>query len=66
MTYGAVAMGLFSLIQQHSFTLEFTPRYGSLLYLAIFGSRDCICRLLQLDLAESEPVVRLIAPYYFR
>ncbi|CNB64294.1 DMT family transporter [Yersinia intermedia] len=39
MTYGAVAMGLFSLIQQHSFTLEFTPRYlGSLLYLAIFGS----------------------------
>ncbi|MDA5482085.1 DMT family transporter [Yersinia intermedia] len=39
MTYGAVAMGLFSLIQQHSFALEFTPRYlGSLLYLAIFGS----------------------------
>ncbi|CNH95629.1 MULTISPECIES: DMT family transporter [Yersinia] len=39
MTYGAVLMGLFSLFQHHSFTIELTPRYlGSLLYLAIFGS----------------------------
>ncbi|CRY53536.1 MULTISPECIES: DMT family transporter [Yersinia] len=39
MTYGAILMGVFSLIQHHSFTLEFTSRYlGSLLYLAIFGS----------------------------
>ncbi|MBW5826312.1 EamA family transporter [Yersinia kristensenii] len=39
MTYGAVLMGLFSLIQHHSFTIELTPSYlGSLLYLAIFGS----------------------------
>ncbi|AKP32125.1 DMT family transporter [Yersinia aleksiciae] len=39
MTYGAVLMGLFSIIQHHSFTIELTPRYlGSLLYLAIFGS----------------------------
>ncbi|MFV8799089.1 DMT family transporter [Yersinia sp. LJYL362] len=39
MTYGAVLMGLFSLIQHHSFTIELTSSYlGSLLYLAIFGS----------------------------
>ncbi|MFL4556001.1 DMT family transporter [Yersinia kristensenii] len=39
MTYGAVLMGLFSLTQHHSFTIELTPNYlGSLLYLAIFGS----------------------------
>ncbi|CNI33753.1 putative inner membrane protein [Yersinia thracica] len=39
MTYGAVLMGLFSLIQHHSFTIELTPSYlGSLLYLAVFGS----------------------------
>ncbi|CQH58178.1 DMT family transporter [Yersinia frederiksenii] len=39
MTYGAILMGIFSLIQHHSFTIELTSRYlGSLLYLAIFGS----------------------------
>ncbi|CFQ92404.1 putative inner membrane protein [Yersinia frederiksenii] len=39
MTYGAILMGLFSLIQHQSFTLELTVSYlGSLLYLAIFGS----------------------------
>ncbi|WP_145514237.1 DMT family transporter [Yersinia massiliensis] len=39
MTYGAILMGAFSLIQHQSFTLELTSRYlGSLLYLAIFGS----------------------------
>ncbi|CQH16264.1 TPA: DMT family transporter [Yersinia enterocolitica] len=39
MTYGAVLMGFFSLIQHHSFTIELTSSYlGSLLYLAIFGS----------------------------
>ena len=39
MTYGAILMGNFSLIQHHSFTIELTSRYlGSLLYLAIFGS----------------------------
>ncbi|WP_145531852.1 DMT family transporter [Yersinia kristensenii] len=39
MTYGAVLMGLFSLILHHSFTIELTSSYlGSLLYLAIFGS----------------------------
>lgn len=39
MTYGAVLMWLFSLIQHHSFTIELTSSYlGSLLYLAIFGS----------------------------
>lgn len=39
MTYDAILMGIFSLIQHHSFTIELTSRYlGSLLYLAIFGS----------------------------
>lgn len=39
MTYGAILMGFFSLIQHQSFTLELTVSYlGSLLYLAIFGS----------------------------
>ncbi|CNL43988.1 DMT family transporter [Yersinia proxima] len=39
MTYGAVLMGFFSLIQHYSFTIELTSSYlGSLLYLAIFGS----------------------------
>ncbi|CNH95128.1 putative inner membrane protein [Yersinia massiliensis] len=39
MTYGAILMGVFSLIQHHSFTIELTSRYlGSLLFLAIFGS----------------------------
>ncbi|CNC07881.1 DMT family transporter [Yersinia alsatica] len=39
MTYGAILMGVFSLIQHQAFTIELTSRYlGSLLYLAIFGS----------------------------